>query len=112
MNFLIEHKRYLVISIAVLIVYLIWDFGIRPSRQLYLECTGVITSTYKSRSWIRPNEGVLTGDPDYRNRFFWRIKTDTGKTVNLEVNRKKWSRGQPGMRITKRKGHREPILSP
>ena len=101
----------IVVAIVAVFVFGIWDFYIVPSRQKKQEYKGVITETHKSRKWFRGRRNRMTSAGHRNYKYYWRIKTDDGDTIDAEVLFTQWKKGKEGMPVKKMKGIRWPIIN-
>jgi len=111
MTSLSKKQVNVIVAVAAVVIFGLWELVIVPSNQKGDVYEGTIVETYKKRKWWR-----LMDDPmdtaRYRNfYYFWRVETADGEEISAEVPWFKWKKGESGDPVKKIKGERWPVIN-
>lgn len=89
--------------------FLVYEFGIKAPRQRARVYEGTVVEVYRDRD---ETKGIKQpGEPGYRYyTHYWKIETNGGKTLDVEVPHGMWRRAEADDPVKKVEGERYPML--
>jgi cytidylate kinase len=103
----------LVNTIMVVIVVaaaLVWTLVIKPSRLRSQQYQGEIIEVYQAETRHSRRQRFSNPMRTARYNYYWKVITDDGSVIDVEVNRNEWQHAEVGMPVVKVKGETYPFI--
>ena len=94
---------------VVVVVGLVWRFGIYPRTDRYVTWEGTLIDAHKEYDGSK--EGSDPHQPAwFPFRYYWRVERADGEEVDVEVPYKVWRTGRHMQPVIKARGERHPRM--